>query len=83
MIVLSTSGMPAGQQQFQINPWNGLYYRMQWQNGLLTGKAYEVDLDLLAVPPEDGSLRPIQSHDLHEIDGGQLWLPKLVARATN
>lgn len=68
---------------YGINPWNGLYYRIHWQGGLLVGKAYEVDLDLLAVPPEDNNLRPIQNHDLHEIDGEQLWLPKLVVRPLN
>lgn len=65
---------------YGINPWNGLYYRLQWQGDLLIGEAHEVDLDLLAVPPDEGVLRPIQEHDLHQIDAEQLWLPRLVAR---
>jgi len=68
---------------YGINPWNGLYYQIRWQNGQLIGEAYEVDLDLLAVPPEDNNLRPIRKHDLHEIDGAQLWLPRLVAMPLN
>ncbi|MCP4430499.1 MAG: hypothetical protein GY806_05930 [Gammaproteobacteria bacterium] len=68
---------------YGINPWNGLYYKLRWRDGLIEGKAHEVDLDLLAVPPEDNQIRPIQSHDLHEIDGKQLWLPKLVSQPQN
>jgi len=65
---------------YGINPWNGLYYRLRWQGDLLVGEAHEVDLDLLAVPPDEGVLRPIQAHDLHSIDAEQLWLPKLVVQ---
>lgn len=65
---------------YGINPWNGLYYRLTWEGDELHGVGHEVDLDILAVPPESGNTRPIKPVDLHEVQAGQLWLPRLVAK---
>lgn len=61
---------------YGIDPWNGLYYRLEQKGDEYIGQAHEVDLNILAVPP-DNSL-PLQDVELHEIDGRQLWLPKLL-----
>lgn len=40
---------------YGINPWNGLYYKLTLSDdGTITGVLNEVDLDILAVPPEKG-----------------------------
>ncbi len=66
---------------YGINPWNGLYYRLQKQGDDYIGVAHEVDLDILAVPPADDDPYPIKPEDLHEIDTQQLWLPGLFIKA--
>ncbi len=68
---------------YGINPWNGLYYRLRWESDKIIGEGHEVDLDLLAVPPENDDLRPINDEDLHAVDAGQLWLPKMLVRPLN
>ncbi len=65
---------------YGINPWNGLYYRIHKQGDDYIGQAYEVDLDILAVPPPESDPFPVKSVDLHEIDPEQLWLPQLLIK---
>lgn len=62
---------------YGIDPWNGLYYKLQWDQGELRGSAYAVDLNVLASPPENGEVYPLSDVDLHELDPDQLWLPTL------
>ena len=64
---------------YGIDPWKGLYYRIQQKGDMFIGQAHEVDLNILAVPPEDEVLGLINA-ELHEIDGEQLWLPKLLIK---
>jgi hypothetical protein len=69
--------------EFGINPWHSLYYQLGWQNGpgsTLTGEVREVNLDILASPPEDGNLRPLGPDDLYETDPDKQWLPHLSTR---
>ncbi len=48
---------------YGIDAWNGLYFKIELQgDGNLTGTLHETDMNVLAVPPDDGVLRPI-SHD--------------------
>lgn len=50
---------------YGINPWNGLYYKLSLnQDAKLTGVLNEVDLDILAAPPDEGVTRPITDSDL-------------------
>lgn len=65
---------------YGINPWNGLYYRLQKKGDEYVGIAHEVDLDILAVPPPEDDPFPIKSSDLHETDTQQLWLPRLLIK---
>lgn len=66
---------------YGINPWNGLYYRLQKTGDDYIGQAHEVDLDILAVPPPEDEPYPIKAQDLHPIDEQQLWLPRLLIKA--
>lgn len=65
-------------KDYGIDPWNGLYYKLSWQDGVLKGEAHAVDLNVLASPPEDGIVYPLDEDDLHPLESDQLWLPDLV-----
>lgn len=67
---------PAG--SYGIDLWNGVYYKLAPEAGRLVGRLHEVDLGMLAVPPETGERRPITSADLTEAEPGSHWLPRLV-----
>ncbi|WP_229130454.1 hypothetical protein, partial [Ancylomarina sp. 16SWW S1-10-2] len=65
---------------YGIDPWHGSYYKMQWEGDSIVGEVHEADLDILAAPPEDGSLRPIKESDLTPAELDRFWLPKLVIK---
>ncbi len=69
-----------GPKEFGINLWHGRYFRLQWSDGDIVGELHEVDLNILAVPPEPGNLRPITSADLHQTDAANHWLPTITMR---
>ena len=64
---------------YGINPWHGLYYRMQKHGDGYVGVAHDVDLNVLAVPPE-GTDFPIQYDEVHETELEALWMPYLVIK---
>lgn len=68
---------------YGINPWFGIYYQMSAKDGELTslnGTLHEVNLDLLASPPEEGNLRPLPDSEIYEVDLQQHPWPRLVIR---
>lgn len=65
---------------FGANFWNGIYYRMHIENGVIRGEARAVDLNLLASPPADLEQPPIGDSVLDEIDPDIRWLPGLEIR---
>lgn len=67
-----------GATDYGINMWNGVYYRLEATDGRITGRLHELDMDLLAVPPEAGELRPLKAKHLHEGDPDSHWLPELI-----
>jgi len=67
-----------GSGDYGINMWNGVYYSLSQDGGVLTGTLREMDMDLLSVPPPAGELRPLNPADLHESDPAGHWLPYLV-----
>lgn len=64
--------------EYGINLWNGIYYKLADENGTITGELHEMDMNILASPPQDGDLRPIRSQDLHIADPDSHWLPVMV-----
>jgi hypothetical protein len=64
--------------EYGINMWNGVYYRLDAGDGTLTGQLHEMDMDSLSAPPEAGNMRPVKASDLHESDPESHWLPRLV-----
>lgn len=68
-----------GAGDYGITMWNGVYYRLQEQSdGRITGALHEMNMDILAVPPEPGELRPIRDADLEPGDPDSHWLPRVV-----
>lgn len=52
---------------YGIDAWNGLYFKLALQpDGTISGPLNEVDLNVLAVPPDDRLSRPIKHFDLTE-----------------
>jgi len=64
---------------YGIDPWHGLYYRIEKQGDEYVGVAHDVDLNMLAVPPE-GTDFPIQYDEVHETELDPLWMPYLVIK---
>jgi len=65
---------------YGINPWFGVYYKLSWQNpphGPITGQLHETDMDVLAAPPEDPTIKPITVDDLYEADSDVHWWPTI------
>ena len=54
--------------EYGINPYNGLYYRLELDGDAIRGTLHETDLDVLAAPPEAGNLRPIEVDALYEAE---------------
>lgn len=67
-----------GATDYGIDMWNGVYYRIAPQGDRLVGILHEMDMDVLAIPPEAGNLRPVTDDDLEPGDPDSHWLPVLV-----
>lgn len=64
---------------YGIDPWNGIYYKLTLLKDVqLAGVLKEVDLDILATPPEKGVTRPITHQDLNEADQDSHSYPRLL-----
>jgi hypothetical protein len=63
---------------YGINMWNGVYYKLEPMDGLVSGTLYEMDMNTIASPPAASELRPVQAKDLHLSDPDSHWLPRLV-----
>lgn len=68
-------------EEFGANFWNGIFYNLRLENGVIIGKAEAVDLNLLASPPHDLSVPPMNESERDEVDRDKRWLPDLVIRA--
>ena len=53
---------------YGIDAWNGLYFLLSVESGDIAGTVREVDLNILASPPENGVIWPISADDLHEVE---------------
>jgi hypothetical protein len=67
-----------GANDYGINMWNGVFYEITEQDGELLGRMREFDMDVLAVPPAAGELRPLDPKYLHDSDPEGHWLPRIV-----
>ena len=65
-------------RDYGIDMWNGIYYKLTADEKRLNGTLFEMDMNVLASPPDDGNLRPIEPDMLDEGDPDSHWLPRLV-----
>lgn len=65
-------------KDYGIDMWNGVYYELTDEGAGLVGRLYDMDMNVLASPPEDGNLRPIEADMLDEADPDSHWLPRIV-----
>lgn len=63
---------------YGIDMWNGVYYKLEDDGAQITGRLLEMDMDVLSAPPDAGVLRPLSAKHLHESDPDSHWLPRLV-----
>ena len=63
--------------EWGIDAWNGLYYQMELQGDHIEGTLNEIDLNVLASPPEPGNERPLRDVELHPAEGGKHAFPRL------
>jgi hypothetical protein len=66
--------------EFGANFWNGIYFDMSIEGKQIKGIAQAVDLNLLASPPDDLSIPPVNEAERDEIDPKLRWLPYLLIR---
>ena len=66
--------------EYGINMWNGIYYRLELDGEQVIGKLHEMDMDILSAPPEDGNLRPVREVDLEPGEPDGHWLPTISIR---
>lgn len=67
--------------EYGIDPWNGRYFRLRWEGENIVGEIHETDLNVLAAPPEDGSLRPLANAEIVPIAAtAKQWTPKLLIK---
>ncbi|MEM6938780.1 MAG: hypothetical protein AAF943_11250 [Pseudomonadota bacterium] len=67
-----------GLTDYGIDMWNGVYYRLAPEGDRFVGHLHEMNMDILAVPPAEGVLRPIRAVDLEASEPESHWLPRLV-----
>lgn len=64
--------------EYGINMWNGVYYKLDQEDGRLIGRMHEMDMDILSALPDAGNLRPVGKADLTEADPDSHWSPMMV-----
>ncbi len=63
-----------------VNPFNGLYYKLQREGDRLVGRLFEVDMAPFIAPdivPVEERKRPLKAADFFDADPGSNWLPLL------
>ncbi|MEH6470605.1 MAG: hypothetical protein V7752_05080 [Halopseudomonas sp.] len=66
--------------EFGANFWNGIYYKLRLDQGVLLGQAQAIDLNELASPPDDLNVAPIGEMALEQADLEKRWLPTIEIR---
>jgi hypothetical protein len=61
-----------------IDPFNGLYYKLRWTEQGIRGTLFEVDMTPFVAPDTNPPrARPLQAQDLYNAPPGSNWLPEL------
>lgn len=65
---------------FGANFWNGIYYDLKIEDGIIIGTAQAVDLNVLASPPDNPDQPVMEDAERDEVEREQRWLPDIVIR---
>lgn len=63
-------------KSLHIDPFNGIYYKMAWEESRIVGRLHDVDMDPFITPdavPADRRRRPLNSADLTPGDPRSHW----------
>lgn len=66
--------------ELHVNPFNGVYYKLNWTDSGISGKVFEVDMEPFINPtsiPEERRKRPVTAVNLEPADLSSHWLPEL------
>jgi len=67
-------------KEFGANLWNGMLYKMTIKGETIEGELRDIDLNLIASPPEDLTVAPYNEDEQVETDLGSRWLPRIIIR---
>ncbi len=62
---------------YGIDMWNGVYFVISQTPSGLTGRLHELDMDILASPPEAGVMYPLLEAEKMQGEPSSHWLPYL------
>jgi hypothetical protein len=65
---------------FGADLWNGVYYNLAVEDGVIRGSARAVDLNYIAGPPDDLSVPPYGKFDIGDLETSSRWLPFIEIR---
>lgn len=66
--------------EFGANLWNGIYYDMALDGGMIHGTARAIDLNHISAPPEDLATPPYGEADIDDLETATRWLPFIEIR---
>ncbi|RKZ48624.1 MAG: hypothetical protein DRQ58_04050 [Gammaproteobacteria bacterium] len=58
---------------YGIDPWNGIYYKLQLTDKGIEGVLHDVDMKVLTAPPDEGNLRPLTHKMLYQANPAKHW----------
>ena len=65
--------------EYGINLWNGMFYKLKMKENSITGIVHEVDMNIIASPPENKDA-PFAEDEIFEADVGNYVYPKIIIK---
>jgi len=65
--------------EYGINLWNGIYYKLELIDDVIVGTAFEVDMNMIASPPENAN-SPFADDEIFEVDVSNYVYPKIIIK---
>ena len=65
--------------EYGINMWNGIYYKLTQEGNEIEGQVFEVDMNILATPPDDKD-QPFAEDEIFEADLTNYNYPRVLIK---
>lgn len=65
--------------EYGINLWNGIYYKLELIDNVIVGTAFEVDMNLIASPPDNANT-PFSDDEIFKADLSNYVYPKIIIK---